>query len=253
MKLLILLTLCALAAALPKTRKEVQYESLSEVSTSERNFLINLLIRQLIAYVRNVINNGSDLFGLPPLDPLDLDSFRLQIPAGIANLDLDLQKIYMTGLGGFVVHKSELSLRELSFDLDLSIPKLDISTEIYDFTGDLFNAIPLYGKGNAAFQIESFRLRAKIYLKQSDNEKSIIIDRIEGASFELPSFKSNVSGAIGGGDIDVIVNTMIQEVVVDYINRFRGAISNFGSEFVVDFANPYLNQLDTWKFIERLL
>ncbi|KPI93387.1 hypothetical protein RR46_10647 [Papilio xuthus] len=253
MKLLILLTLCALAAALPKSRKEVHYESLSELSTSERNFLINLLIRQLIEYVRNVIKNGSDLFGLPPLDPLDLESFRLQIPAGIANLDLDLQKIFMTGLGGFVVHKSELILRDLSFEIDLSVPKLDISTEIYDFTGDLFDAIPLYGKGNAAFQIEEFRLRAKIYLKQSDNEKSIIIDRIENATFELPSFKSNVAGAIGGGDIDVIVNAVIQEVVVDYINRFRGAISNFGSEFVVDIANPYLNQLDTWRFIERLL
>lgn len=39
------------------------------------------------------------------------------------------------------------------------------------------------------FIVEEFRVKAKLYLKQSDNEKAVIIDRIEGADFDLPSVK----------------------------------------------------------------
>ncbi|CAH2068700.1 unnamed protein product, partial [Iphiclides podalirius] len=253
MKLLTLLALCAFAAAAPKTGKDVAFDFHVENYQEDRNILINMLIRQLIAYLRHVINNGSAIFGLPPLDPLDLDHFHLVIPAGLINLDLELKNVKMLGLGGFVVHRSVLQLSDLSFDIDISVPKLDLSAELYDLTGDIFNAIPLYGNGKAIFLVEGFRIRAKLFLKQSDDEKSVIIDRIENASFELPNFKSELSGAIGGGDIDSIVNALIEEVIVDYINRFQGVISKIGSEALVTFANPFLDQLDTWKYIERLI
>lgn len=53
------------------------------VATVEsRNILINALIRQLFTYIRYVINNGSYIFGLPPLDPLVIENYHLYIPAG---------------------------------------------------------------------------------------------------------------------------------------------------------------------------
>lgn len=47
------------------------------------SILVNALVRQLIAFLRRIINDGSDIFDLPPLDPLDLDHFHLVIPAGL--------------------------------------------------------------------------------------------------------------------------------------------------------------------------
>lgn len=49
------------------------------------------------------------------------------------SLDLELKNILMKGLGGFVVHKSDLSTRDLVFDLDIAFPKIDISTGIFNY------------------------------------------------------------------------------------------------------------------------
>nr|XP_021182910.2 uncharacterized protein LOC110371118 [Helicoverpa armigera] len=254
--LVLMLGLCALAAAAPNVEKptpfEVNAEALAE-SPESRNLLVNALIRQLIAYIRRVINNGSSIFGIPPLDPLDLEHLHLYIPAGLINLDLELQKIFMTGIGGFVVHRSNLNLHDLTFDLDISVPKLDISAEEYDLIGDFFTAIPLYGKGSAKFEVEGFRFQAKLFLKQSDDEKSVLIDRVEDATFVLPHFKCQLTGVIGGGDIDGIVNSMVEEVIIDYVNRFQGAISLVASQLVVAGLNPVLDQLNTWSYIAVLL
>lgn len=47
------------------------------------------------------------------------------------SLNLKLEKIVVVGFGEFVVHSSKLDVHELSFDLDISIPRLDINCGQY--------------------------------------------------------------------------------------------------------------------------
>ncbi|XP_053601123.1 uncharacterized protein LOC128669916 [Plodia interpunctella] len=254
MKLFLVLILCALAAAAPRSQKQdvLQFDmSAADINNNpeQRNILLNALIRQLIAYVRRVINNGSVIFGFPPLDPLVVEEYHLYIPAGLINLDMKLRDILITGFGGFEVPKSELDLRSMTFDLDIVFPHLDIVAGEYDLVGDLYNAIPLYGKGPARFVIENFRVSAILHLKQSEDGASVLLDRISGASFAIPSFKCDINGVIGGGDIDAIVNAITEEVLIGYVNRFQGAISFIVSTLGVDIANPFLDQLNTWRYI----
>lgn len=224
--------------------------------TEDRNWIVeqavNLLIRQLFAYIRRIINEGSAIFGIPPLDPIALDHFHLQVPAGLINLDLELKNILGVGIGSFEVHRSYLDLADLSFDIDISVPTFDISAEHYDLVGDFFTAIPLYGKGRALFKVEGFRFQAKIFLEQSEDEKSVIINRIENTAFQIPGFKSDLTGAIGGGEIDRVVNAMIEEVIMDYVNRFRGFIAFTVGTHLPAVLNPFLNELDTWRYIAAL-
>lgn len=42
------------------------------------------------------------------------------------------------------------------------------------------------------FEIEDLRIKAILFLKQSEDGNSVLIDRIENASFELPYFKVNM-------------------------------------------------------------
>ncbi|XP_026764252.2 uncharacterized protein LOC113522683 isoform X2 [Galleria mellonella] len=262
MKFTIVLALCAFvaaasAAAAPKVVDEnalIPQVPAVPKDEASRNILVNILVRQLIEYVRHVIRNGSVIFGIPPLDPLDLEELNLSIPAGLLNLDLELQRIAASGFGDFVVHRSDLSLRGLTFDLDISVPRLEISSEVYDLVGDILTAIPLYGTGNARFVIENFRLQARLILRQSEDGRSVLIDRIENAAFQLPNFQSQLTGVIGGGDdLDAIVNAITEEVIIGYVNRFQGAISKIASLAVIAVGNPLLDQLDTWRFIAPLI
>ncbi|KOB71681.1 Hemolymph juvenile hormone binding protein [Operophtera brumata] len=139
----------------------------------------------------------------------------------------------------------------MTFDIDISVPLLDIRADEYDLLGDLFTAIPLYGKGKASFVVEGFRFQARLFLKQSEDEKSILVDRVEEASFTIPSLK--LTGVIGGGNIDAIVNAIVEEVLFDYIHRFRGAISLIAASIAPPALNTLLEQLDTWRFIAPLM
>ncbi|XP_047540899.1 uncharacterized protein LOC125073858 [Vanessa atalanta] len=254
MKLLLVIALCGFVTAAPNVQKhEVIVVDNLPNEIENQNWMVDILINQLINIIRSFINNGIGIIGIPPLDPLTLDNFHLDIPAGLINLDLQLENILVAGLGSFVVHKSKLDLKDLSFDVDVSVPRLEIKAGLYNLTGDLLTAIPIYGEGKAEFIVEDFRIKATFFLKQSDDEKSVIIDRIEGATFEIPSFKSNLDGAIGGGDIDAIVNAIVEEVLVDYVIRFRGAISNIATLLIIVIGNPILELFDTWQFIASLL
>ncbi|XP_048481990.1 uncharacterized protein LOC105383567 isoform X1 [Plutella xylostella] len=223
-----------------------------EVEAPERNqILIDIMVRSLITYLRVVISNGSYIFGIPPLDPLVVEELEFEVPARLINLLLGIEGGLVTGVGGFVVNKSNLRLRTMTFDLDITVPRIYISADRYKLLGDLFTAIPLYGDGEAEFVVENLRLKGLLHLKQSEDEKSILIDWIENPAFELPSLKANLNGVIGGGNIDHIVNAIINEVIVDYVNRFSGAISKTVGGALPRLLNPLLDQIDTWRYIER--
>ncbi|CAG9782963.1 unnamed protein product [Diatraea saccharalis] len=255
MKLWIVLMLCALCAAAAPTIEDEEFslpmppEDIEKLDAGSRNLLINALIRQMFTYIRHVIRNGSIIFNTPPLDPLELDHYHFYLPAVLINLDLDLKDVLVTGIGDFVVHRSNLNMNTLSFDVEISVPKINIDAGHYDLVGDLYTAIPLYGKGKAKFEVDNYVFRAVIFLKQSEDGKSVLIDRIESPSFAIPGFKSGLTGVIGGGDIDAIVNAITEEVIMDYVNRFQAVIARNVSSLIIHFGNPILNQLDTWRFI----
>ncbi|XP_063373603.1 uncharacterized protein LOC134661439 [Cydia amplana] len=261
MKLLGVLLLCAVVVAVPTAVEKIDPGfdiSDNGLTDSERlsagvEFLINQLIRQLFNYIRLIINNGSAIFGIPPLDPLFLEEFHVYLPLGLINLDLVLKNALMSGVGGFVVHTSTFTPSELSFAVDISVPSIVVEAENYDLVGDLLTAIPLYGNGKARFQIDGFRFRGTLILKQSEDGQSVLVDKVINSAYEIPYFKSELTGVIGGGNIDQVVNAMLEDVIVDYANRFQGAIAAAVSVAVPAVANPVLSTLDTWKFIDRFV
>nr|QRN76673.1 silk gland uncharacterized 4 [Tineola bisselliella] len=225
----------------------------NQISEGQRSVLINILIRQLFELIRRIINGGSNIFGIPPLDPLVIEHLKINIPAGLINLEMEIIKGMATGVGDFVVHRSHLDLRELSFDIDISVPTLHIKAEQYKLNGNFYTAIPFFGEGEADLLVDNFRFNAKLFLKQSEDGESILIDRIESPGFVVNNLKSAFTGIIGGGDIDVVANAIIEEVVLSYINRLNRAIALVAGEALTLILNPILDQLDSWRYIDMLL
>ncbi|KAL0850107.1 hypothetical protein ABMA28_011990 [Loxostege sticticalis] len=258
MKFCLVLVLCALAAAAPSEKADLSFASFENdfaqaVQSQDRSFVENALVLQLFRYLRHIINHGSAIFNIGPLDPLVLDYYHLNVPAGLINLDLNLKNSRMVGFGGFQVKKSHLDLSAMTFDVEIAFPKLVITAEEYDLVGDLYSAIPLFGKGNARFVVENFTFGGKLFLKQSEDKRSILIERIENPSFDIPALKSQLTGVIGGGDIDAVANAITEDVIIAYVNRFQAAIASMTSNAIVRFGNPLLDQLDSWRFIAPFL
>ncbi|KAJ2946355.1 hypothetical protein O0L34_g12392 [Tuta absoluta] len=249
--------LAPIIASMPSSDADVAEQFALEIikrfPQSERrsaliNQALNTLVNQTIFYFRNLVNNGSELFNFPPLDPLFMKRYHLIIPSGLINLNMDLEDVYATGFGRFESENSSMDISSLVFVLDIMVPRIEIRGR-YDLTGDLFTALTLIGKGDAEFIIESFRFGAMFYLRQSDNRNSTIIDRAEDVHFDIPYFKSNLTGVIGGSNIDDIVNEVLEEIVLDYVNRFRGAIALVAGHGFIKMLNPILNQLNTWRYL----
>ncbi|KAI5635374.1 hypothetical protein NE865_11950 [Phthorimaea operculella] len=244
MKLLAILLLagCVCASVVPQ---EHAVEVLEQSHPASRNWIVdqavNAVVNQAIAILRRIIN--------ATLDPLELEHYHLYLPAGLINLDLNLNDVFASGFGGFRTRRSRLNIRTLVLELDLLFPRIHIRSK-YDLVGDLFTAIPLYGNGDAEFIVEDFNFQATIKLRQSDDGKSVIIDKIEELAFEIPGFKSNLTGVIGGGeDLDAIVNAIVEEVIIKYVTRFRGAIGIVAGGVITSVINPVLETLDTWRFL----
>ncbi|GBP23046.1 hypothetical protein EVAR_15721_1 [Eumeta japonica] len=257
MKSLVILAACALVAVAQHVHigdvKHDDIQDKAELINEDRSLILDLLIRQLFDTIRHVIKNGSWLLGIPVLDPFIVDHYRLVLPAGLLNLDLNITNGVLEGIGDFVVHRSDFDRNDISFEVEISLPLTKIKADNYKLEGDFYTAIPLYGDGEAFFEVEEFKFRGVLYLKQSEDGKSALIDHIGEPNFSIGSIKSQITNVIGGGDIDGIVNSIIEEVVVSYCNRFSKAIALLNADGIVDFVNPYLDQLDSWKYVQLFL
>ncbi|XP_037300617.1 uncharacterized protein LOC115449193 [Manduca sexta] len=210
------------------------------------------LLDKLLVLVQDIVENGQEHLGLPPLDPMKVDDYILVIPAGLIFLYLKLKGISAYGFGDFVIHESKLDIDNLTFDIDVEFPSLHIISDEYNLVGYLYTLIPLYGNGRAEFHIKGLRLAGKLYLEQSHDGKAVMIKKIENSSYKIPYMKSNLSGVVGGGNVDAIVNALIEEVIIDYVNRFHGIIAAFTSKASVVFSNNVLHRFDTWCYIDAL-
>ncbi|CAB3248400.1 unnamed protein product [Arctia plantaginis] len=255
MKLTLLAALFGFALAAPNVlipvSPELRAAFKNNAQVDERNPLPPIMVL-LFNLLRGLILNGSPSMGIPVLDPLQIDNIRIAVPAEIVNLDLELWNIRATGLGGFEVHSARLNLLQLSFEIDVTLPNLDISAERYSLTGDLLTAVPLFGDGKALFNVQGLRFKGRLFLGQSPNGRSVIVDRLENIGFQIGNFKSGLTGVIGGGDIDKVVNALIGEVVIDYVNRFQGFISTVIARSAPPAINPVLERFDSWDIIGEL-
>ncbi|CAB3237320.1 unnamed protein product [Arctia plantaginis] len=258
MKLILILAMCGSVVVARKIVNSSSSEQNTVIREApERNWIINetvnALIRQLIKFVRHLIKHGSEAFGIPILDPLQIDKLNITVPLAFLSLELNLEKILVTGLSNFLIHQSRLSVPELSYDVDMTIPSMVVSAEHYYLFGNLFLAISLYGEGKAVFKVDGLRFRGKIYLKQSDDGTAVIIDRVEKTSFTISSFKSQLTGTVGGEDIDALVNTIIEAVLEGYVNSVQGYIASLIAVWLPKALNPTLEKLDTWKYLAPFL
>ncbi|XP_072936253.1 uncharacterized protein [Epargyreus clarus] len=100
------------------------------------------------------------------------------------------------------------------------------------------------------YEILNFKFWTKIYLKQSEDGQSILIDRFHESQFSVDKISSHTDF---DENIDNIFNALTEDLLAEYLNRFSKIILMKYSDSVVESINPFLNEFETWRFIAAIL
>ncbi|PZC87126.1 hypothetical protein B5X24_HaOG201362 [Helicoverpa armigera] len=144
-----------------------------------------------------------------------------------------------------VIHQLSEQIRFLirSGDINNGIPVLDP----YEFQWKQLN---LEGGQMFSIEIHNTSLWGKIYLKQSDDGKSILLDKIEEPEFSIERIESRTQF---DNNIDGLISSMVEELLADYLTRFNKYIAQAYIDKIVGYLNPTLDKFDNWNIIAVLL
>ncbi|CAK1599905.1 unnamed protein product [Parnassius mnemosyne] len=213
-------------------------------------FVIDAVILQLFEFLRQLIKLGSIINNITVLDPLvvkrqeiDLEYTKFRINAEILNFTL-------AGLGNFELLGAKFNKDDVSLDLTLRFPSLTILSEHYEMSGNIFEILPLSGNGLLNIEAHDLKFWSKVYLKQSEDGRSILIDKFLDTHFEIDKI---VSRTQYDGNIDDILNAMIGDLLPKYLSRFSRLIAAQYMERITEFLNQYFNHFESWRFIAAIL
>ncbi|XP_050352462.1 uncharacterized protein LOC126774862 [Nymphalis io] len=186
------------------------------------------------------------------LDPFEFDNkeFQISLPNKILSLNAGFRNGVLTGLGNFDVQNTEFIKEEISVELSIIFPLITFQADYYKMKGAIYEIIPIAGKGIFEFQIHNLTLSGKVYLKQSHNEKSILINKILNSQFNIQQIVSHVDF---DNNIDDIANAIIADHLASNINRLNQFLIKTYGEIFISFFNNFLNNFDSWQILATLL
>uniref|UniRef100_A0A2A4K7Q4 Uncharacterized protein n=1 Tax=Heliothis virescens TaxID=7102 RepID=A0A2A4K7Q4_HELVI len=219
--------------------------------TSNHRFTPEAVIHQLSEQIRFLIRSGDIDNGIPVLDPYEFQWKQLNLGVEqIFSADVNITKAKATGLGNYKLQHFDFSKNEISIAVNIEIPLLQFNSEYYELNGSIYEAIPIKGQGIAYIEVHNTSLWGKIYLKQSEDGKSILLDKIGEPEFKIERI---VSRTQFDNNIDGVISSMVEELLADYLTRFNNYIATAYIDKIVGYLNPTLDKFDNWNVIAVLL
>ncbi|XP_013144302.1 PREDICTED: uncharacterized protein LOC106107844 [Papilio polytes] len=213
-------------------------------------FLVDAVLRQLFELLRLLIKEGSAANNVPVLDPLKMDYQEINVTGNGFTIQAELSNLTVSGLADFEILETTFDKEEISLELHMRFPLLTMLSENYIMAGDLYSIFPLLGNGYLNIEVHDLIFRSKIYLRQSADGKSILIERFVKPQFEVDTI---VSRTEFDGNIDDILNSMIEDLLADYLTRFSKYIAAQHEDDVKQFLNPHLSNFESWRLIAAIL
>ncbi|XP_026324278.1 uncharacterized protein LOC113233368 [Hyposmocoma kahamanoa] len=214
-------------------------------------FTPNSIMRHLFEMLRNVIRKGDSDKNIQPTDPYKFPYAEFYFRETFLRLQANISHGIINGLGDFEVLKSDFIKEAVAVDLDITFPFLNFEAEHYEMEGSLFHdAFPLSGMGLLQFTIHNLNFCSKVYLKQSEDEKAILIDRFENPYFSIEQITSRTQF---DDNFDDIFNAMIEDLLADYLTRFSGYLASSYGSYLIGILNKYFMHFESWRIITVIL
>ncbi|OWR45137.1 hypothetical protein KGM_203068 [Danaus plexippus plexippus] len=204
------------------------------------------------------MKNGDSEKKIPILDPFEIENGGVEIvlPSKILSLQAGYRKAVVKGVSHFQLDRAKFIKEKVAVNLTITFPSIRIKSEYYKLEGDIYGAVPISGEGKFELEVISFNFKGMVFLKQSEDEKSVLINYISNPEFSFQQiqvfiiFQSNTDV---DGNIDGIFNAMMEDLMTQYLNRFNKYIANSLNQYFIDNLNLLFNKFESWRLLATVL
>ncbi|XP_061382917.1 uncharacterized protein LOC116767852 [Danaus plexippus] len=202
--------------------------------------------------LRYYMKNGDSEKKIPILDPFEIENGGVEIvlPSKILSLQAGYRKAVVKGVSHFQLDRAKFIKEKVAVNLTITFPSIKIKSEYYKLEGDIYGAVPISGEGKFELEVISFKFKGMVFLKQSEDEKSVLINYISNPEFSFQQIQSNTDV---DGNIDGIFNAMMEDLMTQYLNRFNKYIANSLNQYFIDNLNLLFNKFESWRLLATVL
>ncbi|XP_077293497.1 uncharacterized protein LOC143916340 [Arctopsyche grandis] len=229
--LLFLLFGCALAA--PNNVNELILRQNLERKLSDA-------AKEILESLRKLLLNGDQSRDIPVMDPWKVKTYSFEFSSLPLSLKISAENIVLTGLSGFNVHNIDLSESPLQLKFDFTLPAIKMDAAKYTLRGRVFDALPIYGAGAVDFEIGNFYFSGTSGVAEGPN--GVYLTDLH-LLLTIEAVKSDITGMLGGGDIDEVINAMLEDMAPEFFNENSEFVSELVKDPILEKVNEIFNGL----------
>uniref|UniRef100_A0A1L8EG06 Putative juvenile hormone binding protein in insects n=1 Tax=Haematobia irritans TaxID=7368 RepID=A0A1L8EG06_HAEIR len=218
-------------------------------------FILSWQVRRFIRKFQKQMPCGFPQYGIPPLAPLKLREGEVSLDLGALRTFDKVYRFLLQGLDKFKINKFKLNIitSKITFDflfqdINASATKYETDT-ILDLLQQLCLSVQYEGDGFLEFGLKNLRIAGVLKYKIPILWGSIKITSLK-TEISLEQCTSDITGLLGDGSLNKMINRQIENLVVSGINNNSQEISDFIEDNLVPKVNKILKGNDFWTLID---
>lgn len=191
---------------------------------------------------------GFPSLGVPPLAPLLVDSYNIDIEYDTLRTSGVVQNVRVDGLNTFNVRRVDFGIVTLRVTFDIVIPAVHAAGR-FNLNGEV-RGIPFSGTG--PFESTAFDV-SMVGQARMGVSGGFLDLRDFDMTFLIPRFEFNFVGLTGeNGETSDFFNPLFEQIIPQWIHANQVLISDEITTIVKPIANQILNGLTIADLLERL-
>jgi len=191
-------------------------------------------IMAIINNFKSVIVGGNECLGIPPLDPLFIAGFPMNITTPLLKMRGAVADIYSTGLNLLEVTSLNCNILTLAVELVMDMPAFHIGGH-YNVDGLALAIFPIYGDGPFSLDIGNFKINGRGQLGARLNG-SLFMRQLD-FTMEMGTMAIRFEGLLGGGELGDVLNQIMNELGLAVYNGVRAILHDTLMTVMLDFVN----------------
>ncbi|TDG46226.1 hypothetical protein AWZ03_007302 [Drosophila navojoa] len=221
------------------------------------HFVISWQVRRMIRKLQKQMPCGWPELGIPPLAPVRVTEANLDLKRGIVDTINHIFHLKIAGLDDFKIKLFKLNVISSKITFDFLFTNIDTTAQKYE-TDTLIDAlrqlglsVEYEGDGSILFDLINLRVSGTLKYKLPVLWGSAKILSLK-TNVELGAVDSDISGFMGNGKINAIINRQLENLLVKVINNNQESISDIIEDTIVPRVNQALKGKDFWTLVDLI-